>query len=331
MNENEMLTALGPLAPLMQEAAVTEIMVDAPDSVYVERKGKLEATDVRFDSPEAIRAVIDAVFALGGVTLGPGKTGHEMRLPDTSRFAAAIPPTAVSGPCLTIRKFFKTPLTMEKLFEFNAITREAHALLQSAIHAARNILVAGGTGSGKTTFLNILTAEIPVDERAIVVEEAFELQPRCPRVVRLAADSSPDMKVTDLIGLAAHMRPDRLIFGELHGAEVMRILEIISVGYDGTFMTMHADHPEDALARLEAMCLMANLGLGLAEIRRLIASTVNVIPVLQRLPNGSRKVAQITEVRGLEDDRYVLQPLMRYNPEADTFEMTGAKPSWEKS
>ncbi len=331
MNENEMLAALGPLAPLMQEEAVTEIMVDAPDSVYVERKGKLEATDVRFDSPEALRAVIDAVLALAGVTLGPQKTTHEVRLPDMSRFVAVIPPTALNGPCLTIRKFFKTPMTMEKIIHLNAFTREGHALLKGAILAARNILVAGGTGSGKTTFLNVLTADIPADERVVVVEETAELQPRAARVVRLAADSSPDMKVTDLIGLAAHMRPDRLIFGELHGAESLRALQIISVGYDGTFMTMHADNPEDALARLEAMCLMTNLGLGLPEIRRLIASTVNVIPILQRMSNGSRKVTQITEMRGLEDDRYVLQPLMRYNPETDTFEMTGAKPGWEKT
>ncbi len=330
MNENEMLTALGPLAPLMQEAAVTEIMVDAPDSVYVERKGKLEATDVRFDSPEAIRAVIDAVLALEGITLGPQKTTHEVRLSDMSRFVAVIPPTALNGPCITIRKFFKVGMTMEKIIGFNAFTPEGHALLKGAILAARNILVAGGTGSGKTTFLNVLTADIPADERVVVVEETAELQPRAGRVVRLALESASGLSLVELINTAARMRPDRLIFGELHGAEVMRILEIISVGYDGTFMTMHADHPEDALARLEAMCLMANLGLGLAEIRRLIASTVNVIPVLQRLPNGSRKVTQITEVRGLEDDRYVLQPLMRYNPEADTFEMTGAKPSWEK-
>ncbi len=329
MNEKEMLTALGPLAPLMQEEAVTEIMVDAPDKIYVERRGRLEDADVTFASPEAIRAVIDATLALEDIQLGPQRTAAEIRLPDGSRFLAVIPPTALDGACLVVRKFFPQRLDMEKLYEFNAISREAHALLQGAVLARKNIVVAGGTASGKTTFLNILTDDIPDDERVVVVEETAELFPRVQRVVRLAVENSTGLSYIDLINIGARLRPDRLIFGELRGAEVMRILDIISVGHDGAFMTMHADSPEDALARLEAMCLMANLGLGLTEIRRLIASTLHVIPVLQRLPTG-RKVVQISELRGLEDDRYVVQPLMRYNPETDRFEMTGARPGWEK-
>jgi len=329
MTMQNYLTALGPLAPLMEEEGVTEIMVDAPDHVYVERKGRLEDTDVKFDSPEAVRAVIDAALALEDIQLSPRRTTAEIRLPDGSRLLAVIPPTALHGPYLVLRKFFPQRLDMEKLYEFNALSREVRALLQGAVLARKNILVAGGTASGKTTFMNILTDDIPDDERVVVVEEAAELFPRVKRMVRLAVENSAGLSYIDVINTAARMRPDRLIFGELRGPEVMRILEIISLGHDGAFMTMHADSPEDALARLEAMCLMANLGLGISEIRRLIASTINVIPVLQRLPNG-RKVVQIAELCGLEDDRYLLQPLVRYNEAADQFEMTGAKPSWEK-
>jgi len=330
MTIQDYLTALGPLAPLMQDETVAEIMVDAPDKIYVERRGLLEDADVTFASPEAVRAVIDATLALEAIQLGPQRTAAEIRLPDGSRFLAVIPPTALDGACLVVRKFFPQRLNMEKLYEYGAITPEAHALLRSAVLARQNIIVAGGTASGKTTFLNILTDDIPDDERVVVVEEIAELFPRVQRVVRLAVENSSGLSYIDLINIGARLRPDRLIFGELRGAEVMRLLEMTSVGHEGNLMTMHADSPEDALARLEAMCLMANLGLGLAEIRRLIASTVNVISVLHRLPSGNRKVVQIAELRGLEDDHYVLQPLMRYNPETDKFEMMGVKPSWEK-
>jgi pilus assembly protein CpaF len=178
--------------------------------------------------------------------------------------------------------------------------------------------------------LNLLTGDIPADERVITVEETLELQPRAARVVRLAIENASGLTFTELIDTAARMRPDRLIFGEMRGPEVMRMLQIMSRGHDGSLMTLHAVSPEDALARLEAFCLMANLGLGLVEIRALIASTIGLITFQQRLPNRQRKVMQIVEVRGLEHDRYVLQPLVRYNPDTDTFEMTGAKPGWEE-
>jgi pilus assembly protein CpaF len=326
------LTALGPLAALYQDETVTEFMADAHDKIYVERKGKLEDAGVTFASPEAFRAMLDAVMALEGVTLGPGKTTHEGGIPalDYSRLALAIPPASAHSPCLTLRKFFKTPMTMEKLFEFNALSREGHTLLQSAIRANKSLMSAGGTGSGKTTFLNILTADIPADERVITIEHRYEFQPQAQRVVRLVAEGTEN-SYADLIELAAQMRPDRLIFSELRGGEIARVLDMIGSGYDGSIMTMHATSPQDALDRMEAMYLMANLGLGLTEIRRNIAANVNVIAYLERLPNGSRKVMDIVELLGLEDDRYVIQPLLRYNVETEKFERSGVKPSWEKA
>lgn len=330
MNMQDVLTALGPLAPLMVDTTITEIMADAPDRVYFERKGKFEDAAIKFDSPEHLRAVIDAVLALDNITLGPGRTAADIRLHDGSRFLGIIPPTAADGPCLTLRKFFKTPITPEQLYGFGAMTPEEHAVIKSAILARRNIISAGDTGSGKTTFLNILTGDIPANERVVTVEETLELQPRAPRAVRLAIDNSSGMTFTELINIAARTRPDRLIFGEMRGPEVMRMLQIMSVGHDGAMATIHATGPEDALARMESFCLMANLGLGLSEIRTLIASTIGLIVFLQRRSNGARKIMQITEVLGLEHDRYVLQPLFRYNPETDKHEATGVKPGWEQ-
>jgi pilus assembly protein CpaF len=331
MNEKEMRDALLPLEPILQDGDVTEVMIDGPERVLVERKGKIEDSGVKFASAEALRAAIDAALALGGAAFKPGQTVCDTRLTDGSRLLAVLPPTAVNGPCLVIRKVYRGKPTMAKLLEWNSISQAMYDLLKSAIRARRNILVAGGTGSGKTTVLNLLAEEIPPDERVIVVEAFLELQVNHPRVVRLSSDISPDLSYADLIGTAAKMRPDRLIFGELRGAEVMRLLDIVNIGHDGSMMTIHAVSPEDALARMESMCLMANLGLGLSEIRNMIASGVNLITNQQRLSDGSRKITQVTEVLGLENDRYVLQPLMRYNAETGEFERTLAKASWEQS
>jgi pilus assembly protein CpaF len=270
------------------------------------------------------------VLAQKGIALGTDNTFADIGLPDHSRFVGIIPPTAPSGPCIVIRKFFKASLTFEKLFEFNALTPAMHASLRTAVQKRRHLLVTGDTGSGKTTFLNMLTSEIPADERVVVVEEFLEYQPQAKRVVRLVADQMASATFTEVINLAMRTRPDRLVFGELHGAETLRILQVLSMGYDGSFLNMHAISPEDALARMEAYCLTANAGLGLSEIRSLIASTVPVIAFLQRLPSGVRRVKQVVEVCGLEDDRYLLQPLYRYNPETDAFDSMDVKPSWEK-
>jgi pilus assembly protein CpaF len=328
MNMQVYLQALGPLAELYQDPEVVEIMVDAYDKVIVDRKGKLVDAGILLASPEALRDIINAIFELGGISLSLEQTSGHIRFPDASRCLAVIPPTAVDGPYLVIRKTHSGQFGMEQLLAWGSVSPEEYEVLKSALQNRLNLLIAGGTGSGKTTFANVLTDEFPDDERIVVVESVYELQPRIGRFVRLAADSSPDHSMADLISLAAKMRPDRLVIGELHGPEAMNALNVFNMGHDGSLTILHANSPEDALARLESMCLMANLGLGLSEIRNLIASALQLITYQRLLPNGSRKLTQIVELRGLENGRYVLQPLFRYNPETDTIDSTGAQPSW---
>jgi pilus assembly protein CpaF len=328
MNIQEYIQALGPLATLYNDPEVNEIMVDAYDKVIVDRKGKLVDTGVKLDSPEALQNIINAIFGLGGISLGPEQTSGHIRFPDASRCLAVIPPTAVDGPYLVIRKTHSGQFGMEQLLEWGSVSPEEYEALKSALQNRLNILIAGGTGSGKTTFANVLTDEFPDEERVVVVESVYELQPRVGRFVRLAADSSPDHSMADLVGLAAKMRPDRLVIGELHGPEAMNVLNVFNMGHDGSLTILHANNPEDALVRLESMCLMANLGLGLNEIRNLIASALQLITYQKLLPDGKRKLTQIAELCGLENGRYVLQPLFRYNPETKTIDSTGAKPSW---
>ena len=335
MNENELLNALGPLAPLYQDETVNEIMVDSPDRVYIERRagGGQQLQDIAspFKSSEDIRAVIDAVLGLDGITLGPDKTYADMRFPDGTRMMAVIPPTAPDSPCLVIRRMLGTlagVITWDNLIQWGSVTQEIYEFLQSAIRADVTTLIAGGTASGKTTFANRVAELVPPDKRLVVVEAVHEMQVHHPRCLYLEAGGPANVPFPDLIEAASRMRPDWLVIGEIWGAEAMRTLQIMSRGHDCLTNT-HAASTEDALDRLEAMCLMANLGLGLGEIRRMIASALRLIVYQEKLPSGRRKVTQITELRGLENDRYVLQPLFRYNRETDRIERTGAKASWE--
>lgn len=330
MNEQELHTALGPLAPLYSDPGVSEIMVDAPDRVYVERRGKLEDADVAFDSPEAIQAVIDAILASGDIALGPHQTTGQVRLPDGSRFLAVIPPTATEGPCLVIRKFPRVPLTWEDLFRFGSLTREAYALLERAIRAQVSLLVVGGPGSGKTTITNLLAGSLPAQERVVVVEETHEMQVAHPRRIALEVASPANLSFLALLDTAARMRPDWLVIGELRGPDALHVLQILSMGLTG-ITTIHATSPEDALARLETMCLMANLGLGLSQIRALIASALGLIVCQERLLDGSRKMTHIVELRGVEGDRFLLQPLFQYNAAEGKLEATGAQAGWANS
>jgi len=334
MSDKDLLAALGPLASLYSDPEVIEIMVDMPDRVLVGRqveKGEeLQDAGVRFASAEALLSVIEATLELAGAEPSPTQTIIDARLTDQARMLVVLPPTAPQGPCLVIRKLIVPRLTWKQLIEFGAIAPQALELIQGAIHARINMLISGGTGSGKTTVASLVADLIPDEERLLIVENAHELRIEHPRSVFLEAGDTAGLSLGDLLSTAAKMRPDWLVIGELLGPEAMRALEIINRGHSG-MTTIHATSPEDALARLESMCLMANLGLGLGEIRALIASALQLITFQEKLPDGRRKITQIVELCGLENERYVLQPLFRYNLAEQRFEATGIKPSWERS
>jgi pilus assembly protein CpaF len=331
MSTTDFLAMLGPLAALHADPAVLEIMVDAPDRVYVERDGKVLEAGVKFDSAEAVRSVIDAVFSLGGIRLNPEQTTGEVRLPDGSRLVVVISPTAVDGPYLVIRKADSQVFTWDNLIEWGAITAEAQALLLKAIDYKLSILVTGNKGSGKTTVANLLAESLPADQRVIAVVNAYEMPIRHPRRIHLEAGGPANLSISDLLDTAAKMRPDWLVIGEMQGAEAMRAIQLMSSDHRA-ITTLYASGPEDALTRLEAMGLMANLGLGLGEIRTLIASAVRLITYQQNhtLPDYRRKITRIVEVVGVENDRYVLQPLFTYNLEQGKLEATSARAGWEE-
>lgn len=319
---------LAALEPLLTDPEVQEILVDAPDRVLVERRGQLELTSVRFPDAEAVRAAIEAALAVGGAAFAPGQTVADARLADGTRVLGVLPPTAVGGPYLVLRKFFTRAMTWEKLLGYGALTPEAHALLLSAVRAPVNILVTGGTGSGKTTVLNLLAESAPAHARLVVVGEAEELPVTHPRRIHLAAGGPAGLTISDLLGTAAKMRPDWVLLSEVRGPEALPLLQLFSTGLSG-MTSLHATSAADALARLEALCLMANLGLGLAEIRALIAAAFHLVTCQRRFPDGRRRLTEVTELLGLEAGRYVLQPLLRDNPEAGRLEATGVRPSWE--
>lgn len=326
MDEKMIQAALAPLGPLLDDPDVQEILVDAPDRVLVERRGQLEVSGVTFASPEAVQAAVEAALALGGAAFAPGQTVADTRLSDGTRVLGVLPPTAVGGPYLVLRKFYTRAMTWEKLFSYGSITREAYELLMGAVRAPVNILVTGGNGSGKTTLLNLLAESAPAHERLVVVGEAEELPVTHPRRIHLA--SSAQLSAGELLSTAAKMRPDWIVFGELRGAEALALLQIFSLGVSG-MTSLHATSAAEALARLEALCLMANLGLGLAEIRAQIVSAFRLITCQRRFSNGARRLTEVVELLGLEDGRYLLQPLLHENAETGQLARTAAKPSWE--
>ena len=322
-------SALELLNPLLEDPDVIEIMIDGPERVSIEKNGKIEDTKVRFGSNDEVEEVIKEVLARTGAKLEAGKTLYDVRLSDNSRMMAILSPTSIKGHSVVFRKWMTKQITWEKLFEYKSLTPEVHDLIQSAINARVSILVAGGTNSGKTTVANRIVELIPAEERVVAVEQVHELQFDHPRSVFLEAEGIVSVEFNDLLTAGSKMRPDWLIIGELHGAETLHAMQIMGNGHSA-ISTTHATSAEDALARLETLCLMANLGLGLDDIRQIIASALRLILYQERLPNGRRKVIQAVELKGIEDGRYILQPLMRYDTETETFEMTGIKPGWEK-
>jgi len=322
-------SALDILNPLLEDPDVMEIMIDGPERVSMEKGSRIQDTDIRFGSNEEVKAIIEEVLGMTGAQLEEGKTLYDVRLSDNSRMMAILSPTSINGHSVIFRKWMKKQITWENLFEYKSLTPEVRDLIQSAINTHTSILVAGGTNSGKTTIANRIVELIPPEERVVAVEQTHELQFKHPRSVYLEAEGNVSVDFNDLLTAGSKMRPDWLIIGELHGAETLHAMQIMGNGHSA-ISTIHATSAEDALARLETLCLMANLGLGLDDIRQIIASALRLILYQERLPNRRRKIIQAVELKGLEDGRYILQPLMRYNTETETFEMTGIKPGWEK-
>jgi pilus assembly protein CpaF len=306
-------------------------MIDGHEKVLVERNGRIEQVESPFSSAEELEGLIDNLFGLYGIKLDATNPVGYLRLPDHSRVMAIVPPNAINGPYVVMRRIAGPRIGWEQLIKWGTLTQESYDLLKHAVKARANILVVGGTGSGKTTIANLIAELSPPEDRVIVIEQIYEMQVDHPRLVRLEAGGPAGLTFEDVLTAAVRMRPDRLIVGELDGPIAAAVLQTFGVGYDGSLANIHGTSVEDALNRLESFCLMANQGLGLPEIRLLIAGGIQLIVQQERLPDGSRKIVEIAELRGIENHRYVLQPLMRYNREAGKFDFTGVKPSWEQN
>jgi pilus assembly protein CpaF len=314
------IIGFGPIEPLLQDPTVSEVMVNGPYQVYCERKGKLQLTDIRFDDDEHVRRIIDRIVSPLGRHVDEASPLCDARLPDGSRVNIVIPPISLVGPTITIRKFSKTPLTVDDLIRFGSMTPEIAEFLRACVHARLNIVVSGGTGSGKTTLLNVLSSFIPDDERIVTIEDAAELQLRQEHVVRLEArppniEGKGAVKIRDLVINALRMRPERIVVGECRGPEALDMLQAMNTGHDGSLTTGHANSPRDMLARLETMVLMAGMELPVRAIREQISSAIDLIIQQTRLRDGSRKITQITEVQGMEGDVITLQDLFVFQQE----------------
>ncbi|MDQ3044258.1 MAG: CpaF family protein [Chloroflexota bacterium] len=315
------ILGFGPIEPLLKEPAVTEIMINGPHQVYAERGGKLELTDIVFQDDDHVMRVIDRIVSPLGRRVDESSPTVDARLPDGSRVNAIIPPIALNGPTVTIRKFSRDPFTVEDLIRFGTFTAEMSTFLKACVEARLNIVVSGGTGSGKTTMLNVISSYIPDDERIVTIENAAELQMRQEHVVRLESrppniEGKGEITIRDLVINSLRMRPERIVVGECRGGEALDMLQAMNTGHDGSMTTAHANSPRDTLSRLETMCLMAGMDLPMRAIREQIASAVDLIVQQERLKDGSRRVTAVTEVQGMEGDVIVLQDIF-------TFQQTG--------
>jgi pilus assembly protein CpaF len=311
------ILGFGPIEPLLKDPAISEIMINGPKQVYVERGGKLEVADVEFNDDEHVMRVIDRIVSPLGRRIDESSPTVDARLPDGSRVNAVIPPIALNGPTVSIRKFSKDPFTVEDLIRFGTFTAEMATFLKACVEARLNIVVSGGTGSGKTTMLNVLSSFIPDDERIITIENAAELQLRQDHVVRLESrppniEGKGEITIRDLVINSLRMRPERIVVGECRGGEALDMLQAMNTGHDGSMTTAHANSPRDTLSRLETMCLMAGMDLPMRAIREQIASAIDLIVQQDRLKDGTRKIVNVTEVQGMEGDVIVLQDIFNF-------------------
>ncbi|MFN6127689.1 MAG: CpaF family protein [Planctomycetota bacterium] len=332
---------LGPLEMLLKDASISDILINGPKSIYVERRGRLEKTEVEFRDNKHLMQIIDRIVSRVGRRVDETCPMVDARLEDGSRVNAIIPPLALDGAAVSIRRFGSTPLALEGLLNFKAFTPEMVMLLEGCIKARLNVIISGGTGSGKTTLLNTLSSFIQNDQRVITIEDAAELQLQQEHVVRLETrpaniEGSGAVTATDLVRNALRMRPERIIIGECRGPETLDMLQAMNTGHDGSMTTIHSNSPRDAIARLETLVMMAGFELPVKAIRQQIAGAVDLIIQANRLQGGPRRVLNITEVQGLEQDTVVLQDIYRFIQEGvdengkahGYFEATGVRPSF---
>ncbi|WP_146646055.1 ATPase, T2SS/T4P/T4SS family [Labilithrix luteola] len=310
---------LGPLERFLADPAISEVMVVDPNTIYIEQNGKIVLSHARFTDDERVRAVIERIVTPLGRRIDESSPLVDARLKDGSRVNAVIRPIALRGSCITIRKFAKVPLTLDKLVSYGSMTKRMGIFLTRCVHAKKNVVISGGTGSGKTTLLNVLSAAIPEDERIVTIEDAAELQLKQPHVVSLETrpanlEGRGEYTIRDLVKNALRMRPDRIVVGECRGGEALDMLQAMNTGHDGSLTTTHANSPEEALSRLETLVLMAGVDLPVRAIREQIASSVHVIVQQSRLSDGSRRVTAISEVIGIEREtsEIELRPIFQF-------------------
>ena len=311
------LLGYGPLEPLLHDYTVNDILVNAYDQVFVERKGKLERVSVRFNDNAHLLKIIEKIASGVGRRIDESSPMVDARLPDGSRVNAIIPPLALDGPALSIRKFARDPIRVQNLIQFGSITQEIAMVLEAMVQARLNILISGGTGTGKTTFLNVLSSFIPNDERIVTIEDSAELQLQQEHIVRLETrpanlEGMGEITQRDLVKNALRMRPDRILLGEVRSGEALDMLQAMNTGHDGSLATIHANSPRDAITRLETMVAMAGLSIPDRAIRHQVSSAVDVIIQIARLSDGSRKMMGLHEIVGMEGDVITVQEIFAF-------------------
>lgn len=311
------LFGLGPLEPLLADPTISDILVNSHRTIYVERRGKLEATNIAFKDDEHLMRVIERIVSSVGRRIDESSPMVDARLRDGSRVNAIIPPLSIDGPVLSIRRFGAEPLRMNSLIENKALTRDIADMLQMCVNARLNVLISGGTGAGKTTLLNALSAYIPEDERIVTIEDSAELQLQQPHVVRLETrppniEGRGEVTQRDLVRNALRMRPDRIVIGEVRGGEAIDMLQAMNTGHDGSLTTIHANTPRDALARLETMIQMTGMRLSDRAMRQQVAAAINLVVQVARLSDGTRRLTAISEITGMEGETITMQEIFQF-------------------